>query len=214
VNAIVALAELVRIATDRGNLEQVRAKIPMFLRVSAALRGTVNNILDLSKLEAGRTEVALGPVDAAEIVDDVAATTRLLLGDKPVDVRVDVSTAIEIETDAHKLRQILVNLASNAAKFTDRGVIVIRAAPDGEGGALLSVADTGCGIHDDDLERLFVPFGQLEDALTKSHTGTGLGLVIARSLATLLGGHVAVASRRGEGSTFSVHLPRSPPAST
>jgi signal transduction histidine kinase len=207
VNAIAAIAELVRAACERGNLEQVRAKIPMLLRASTTLRGTVNNILDLSKLEAGRVEVAVAPVDVGELAEEITVTARLLVGAKPVEVRVETPNGLVVQTDRQKLRQVLVNLASNAAKFTDRGVIAIRAAPGPDGGAVLSVADTGCGIRQDDLERLFVPFGQLEDAFTKSHEGTGLGLVIARSLATLLGGRITVASRRGEGSTFSVLLP-------
>jgi signal transduction histidine kinase len=213
VNALAILAELVRMASDRGSLEQVREKVPMLLRTSATLRGTVNNILDLSKLEAGRADVAFAPVELAPLAEEAAALARLLAGDRPVAVRNEVPTDLVLETDAHKLRQILVNLASNAAKFTERGEIVVRAEAAGERVAL-SVADTGCGIRAEDLPRLFVAFGQLEDAATKTHAGTGLGLVITRSLATLLGGRVAVTSRRGVGSTFTVELPRTHPEET
>jgi signal transduction histidine kinase len=211
VNAIVALAELVRMACERSSLEQVRAKLPMLLRAAATLRGTVNNILDLSKVEAGRVDVAIGPVDLAELSSEVATTARLLVGEKPVAVEVEVAAAPVVWSDMQKVRQILVNLVSNAAKFTERGSIRVTAAPEKGGGAAVSVADTGRGIAEDDLQRLFVPFGQLEDASTKAHEGTGLGLVITRSLAELLGGRVEVASRRGEGSTFTVHLPGTPP---
>lgn len=210
VNALAILAELVRMASERGSLEQVREKVPLLLRASATLRGTVNNILDLSKLEAGRAEVALAPVQLAPLVEEVAALARLLAGDKPVEVRTEVPRELVLETDPQKLRQILVNLASNAAKFTDRGEVVLRAEAGPEL-VRIAVADTGCGIREEDLPRLFVPFGQLEDAHTKTHAGTGLGLVITRSLATLLGGRVAVASRRGDGTTFTVELPRFPP---
>jgi signal transduction histidine kinase len=174
----------------------------------------VNNILDVSKLEAGRMEVAAAPVDLAALAEEVAATTRLLVGERPVEVRAEVVAGLVLATDAQKVRQVLLNLASNAAKFTDRGEIAIQAAPEEGGGALLSVADTGCGIADEDLPRLFVPFGQLEDAATRTHEGTGLGLVITRSLAALLGGRIDVTSRRGEGSCFTVHLPRTPPIET
>lgn len=219
VNALAILAELVRMAADRGSLEAVREKVPQLLRSAATLRGTVNNILDLSKLEAGRAEVSVAPVELAPLLEEVAALARLLVAEKPVEVRCEAGAGLVLETDAHKLRQILVNLASNAAKFTDRGEVVLRA--EGRGAAVaLSVADSGCGIRAEDLPRLFVPFGQLEDAATKTHAGTGLGLVITRSLATLLGGRVVVESRRGAGSTFTVELPRSlspeapcPPAS-
>src|SRR6266508_5354040 len=93
-----------------------------------------------------------------------------------------------------------------AAKFTDRGLIVVRAEAD-RCGVRVAISDTGCGIREDDLPRLFVPFGQLEDAHTKTHAGTGLGLAITRSLASLLRGRVVVQSRRGEGSTFTLELP-------
>ncbi len=211
VNAIVALAELVRMACERSNLEQVRAKLPMLLRAAATLRGTVNNILDLSKVEAGRMDVAIGPVDLAELARDVATTARLLVGEKPVAVEVEVEAALVVASDAQKVRQILVNLVSNAAKFTQRGSIRVAVAAQEDGGAAVSVADTGRGIAEADLRRLFVPFGQIEDASTKTHEGTGLGLVISRSLAELLGGWLEVASREGEGSMFTVHLPGAPP---
>jgi signal transduction histidine kinase len=209
VNAIAILAELVKMASDRESLEQVREKVPMLLRAAATLRGTVNNILDLSKIEAGRTEVAIVPLQLASLVEEVADLARLLAGDKPVEVRTEVPAELVLETDPQKLRQILVNLASNAAKFTERGAVVLRASADDKA-VRIAVADSGCGIRAEDLPRLFVPFGQLEEAHTKTHAGTGLGLVITRSLAALLGGRVSVESRRGEGSTFTVELPRSP----
>jgi signal transduction histidine kinase len=227
VSAIAVLAELLRMSCEQDSLEGVRAKVPMLLRSAATLRGTVNNILDLSKLEAGRMDVSLATVEVAPLLEEVAALARLLVGEKPVEVRAEVAPELALRTDAHKLRQILVNLASNAAKFTERGAITLRAAatapaPSAEGGAAgrgapggtvrFAVADTGCGIRAEDLPRLFVPFGQLEDAHTKTHAGTGLGLVITRSLASLLGGRVLVDSRRGTGSTFTVELPGVAPA--
>jgi signal transduction histidine kinase len=226
VSAIAALAELVRMACEKDSLEGVRTKVPMLLRSATSLRTTVNNILDLSKLEAGRMDVALARVEVAPLVEEVAALARLLVGEKPVEVRAEVAADLALRTDPHKLRQILVNLASNAAKFTDRGSITLRATaaptlprgggsdaplPDARGAVRVAVADTGCGIRAEDLPRLFVPFGQLEDAHTKTHAGTGLGLVITRSLAALLGGRVLVDSLRGAGSTFTVELPGAPP---
>jgi signal transduction histidine kinase len=206
VNAIAALAELLRVHSDRDDVAYLRQRLPLLLRMVAALRTTVTNMLDLSKLEAGRTDVAVTRVEVAPLLDDVAATARLLAGDRPLEVRPDAAATLVVETDRQKLRQILLNLASNAVKFTERGTIVLGAAPDGTG-ARLWVADTGIGIREEDLARLFRPFGQLEDALTKEHEGTGLGLVITRSLAQLLGGRIEVASRHGEGTTFTLHLP-------
>ncbi len=206
VNAIATLAELLRMHSERDDVDYVRKRLPQLLRIVAALRATVTNILDLSKLEAGRTDVTITRVELAPLLDDVASTARLLAGDRSLEVRVDAAPSHAIETDRQKLRQILLNLASNAVKFTERGTIVLGAAPDGVGSRLW-VSDTGIGIRQEDLPRLFRPFGQLEDAFTKEHEGTGLGLVITRSLAQLLGGRLEVASRHGEGSTFTLHLP-------
>jgi len=211
-NAVVGVAELIRRHAERGAWHQVAERLPLLLRAATTLRATVNNVLDLSKLEAGRTEVALGPVELAPLLDDVAAMARLLCGEKPVAVVVEAEgLPPAVVTDGQKLRQIVLNLASNAAKFTEAGRVTIGAAV--ESGALrLWVDDTGIGIADEDLARLFVPFGQLEDARDRRQEGSGLGLVISRSLAQLLGGRVEVASRHHHGSTFTLHLPIRLPA--
>lgn len=163
-------------------------------------------MLDLSRLEAGKVEVVRARFDVAPLLEDLAETTRLLVGAKPVSVRVEAPGGLELETDRSRLRQVLLNLASNAAKFTERGEVVLAAAL-GAAGPRIEVRDRGAGIDEEDLARLFVPFGQLEDAKVKAQGGTGLGLVIARSMAALLGGRIEVESRRGAGSTFALHLP-------
>ena len=207
VNVVVGVAELVRRHAEKGAWHQVAARLPLLQRSAATLRATVNNILDLSKLEAGRAEVALAPTELGPILADVIEMARLLASERPVVVELEDELAPpSVVTDGQKVRQILTNLASNAAKFTEEGRITVGAAAE-PGGLRLWVADTGVGIHERDLARLFKPFGQLDDALVKQHEGTGLGLVITRSLAHLLGGRVEVVSRRGVGSTFTVHLP-------
>lgn len=207
VNAIVGIGELLRLAVERRAWNGVPDRVALLLKTAGALRATINEILDLSKLEAGRMEVVRERVALAPLLEELAATTRVLLAAKPVEVAVALEGEPALTTDRQKLRRILVNLAANAAKFTERGRIVLGARVPAQGAAALWVEDTGIGIREEDLERLFVAFGQLEDAHTKSHEGTGLGLVITRSLAQLLGGHVEVASRRGAGSRFSVVLP-------
>lgn len=207
VNVVVGVAELVRRHAEKGAWHQVAERLPLLQRSAATLRATVNNILDLSKLEAGRAEVSLARVVLRPILEDVADMARLLAGEKPVPVVLELDEAPDaVVSDGQKLRQILTNLASNAVKFTERGRVVIGAAAQ-PGGLRLWVTDTGVGIRREDLDRLFTPFGQLADALVKQHEGTGLGLVITRSMAHLLGGRIEVASRRGAGSTFTVHLP-------
>ncbi len=206
-NAVVGVAELLRRHAEKGAWHQVAARLPLLLRAASTLRSTVNNVLDLSRLEAGRTEVEIGEVELGPVLDDVAATARLLAGEKPVAVVIDDAAApARIVTDGQKLRQILLNLASNAAKFTEAGRVVLGAAAEG-GGCRLWVSDTGIGIRAEDLSRLFVPFSQLEEAGTRRHEGSGLGLVIARSMAQLLGGRIEVRSVPDEGTTFTLHLP-------
>lgn len=207
VNAIVCAAELMRMDVDRGAWTQAQERLAMLLRTSADLRLTVNTMLDLSKLEAGRMEVNVAPVALAPLVADVADAARVLVAGRPIEVATAVAPGLAIATDRAKARQIVLNLASNAAKFTERGRITVSAEEE-PAGVRISVTDTGPGIREEDLARLFVAFGQLEDARTKSHEGTGLGLVISRSLAELLGGRLSVASRHGHGSTFTLHLPR------
>ncbi|MGB8933074.1 MAG: ATP-binding protein [Anaeromyxobacteraceae bacterium] len=206
VNAIVGLTEILGMACARGDVKAVHDRLELLQQTATGLRGTVNNILDLSKLEAGRTELHPETVQLLPLLEELAATTRVLVGARQVAVEVAVRDAPpEIVVDRQRLRQILVNLLSNAAKFTDAGRIELGAAR-GADGLRFWVQDSGCGIKQEDLDRLFVPFGQLEDARTKAHAGTGLGLVISRSLAQLLGGRIAVESRYGEGTRFTLHL--------
>jgi len=211
-NAVVGVAELIRRHAERGAWHQVAERLPLLLRAAGGLRATVNNVLVLSRLEAGRAEVELGPVELRPLLEDVAELARLLCGEKPVAVVVEADgLPASILTDGQKVRQIALNLASNAAKFTEAGRVTIGA--DVEAGVLrLRVDDTGIGIREEDLARLFLPFGQLEDARDRRHEGSGLGLVIARSMAQLLGGRVEVESRHHHGSTFTVHLPIQLPA--
>jgi signal transduction histidine kinase len=211
VNAIVGLTEILAMACERGDLAAVRDRLAMLRQTATGLRGTVNNILDLSRLEAGKMTLQAETVALAQLLDELAATTRLLIVSRPVEVVVDSREAPStIQVDRQRLHQILLNLLSNAAKFTDAGSIELGAASS-DGETRLWVRDSGCGIRTEDLARLFQPFGQLEDARTKTHAGTGLGLVISRSLARHLGGRIAVESRYGEGSCFTLHLPTGAP---
>jgi signal transduction histidine kinase len=211
VNAIAGLAELLRMACEKQSWDKVPERVELIRTSAASLRTIVKNGLDLMKMKAGKMEVAAQRVDLAPLVREVAETARVLLGPKPVRVAVRAPAAgPSVETDAQKVRQILVNLASNAAKFTDAGLVTITLEEEGRG-ARLAVSDTGIGIRDEDLPNLFVPFGQLEDAGTKRREGTGLGLVITRKLTELLGGSIELHSRYGQGSTFVVHLPPAPP---
>ncbi|MHB8844206.1 MAG: sensor histidine kinase [Nitrospirota bacterium] len=207
VNAIIGLAELLRMSAEKGSVEQIKERLSFMISSATNLRTVITNILDLSKIEAGKMTVSRQEVNVVELVTEIAETTRIFLGKKPVAVEVSApSLPVRLSTDPIKLRQILMNLASNAAKFTDSGRIGIGLSLHGNGLAI-AVSDTGIGIKEEDLHKLFSAFSQIEDAKTKKHEGTGLGLTITRNLAELIGGAVSITSTYGQGSTFVVTLP-------
>jgi len=208
VNAIIELGELMRISAEQGFVEQVRDRLTLLLSSATNLRSVITNMLDLSKIEAGRMRVFVEPFDLVPLLREVADTTRVLLGGKPVEVIVSTEAgAIPMTSDPVKVRQVILNLAANAAKFTDAGRIVLQQT-SGTSTISIDVHDTGIGIRAEDVQKLFIAFSQIEDAQTKHHEGSGLGLAITRELTQMLGGRVSVESEPGRGSTFTVHFPK------
>jgi PAS domain S-box-containing protein len=180
------------------------------IRLSAGyLLELIEQILAISRIEAGDETVHCDPVDVAALVDDVASLVRPLATRKGLELITSVASDIgEISSDAAKLRQILLNLLANAVKFTDAGAVELRARHSADGHeALLEVSDTGPGIAGDDMERIFMPFTQLDQSHTRRESGSGLGLTVTRRFARLLGGDVSVTSTPGTGATFTVRLP-------
>ena len=182
------------------------------------LLGLINDILDLSKIEAGKMELTFGDADLGEIVRGVMSTAAGLVKDKPIELMSQVPESLPLlQADSIRVRQILLNLVSNAAKFTDQGQIEVSAAlmddvdpPE----VLLSVADTGPGIAPADQAKLFEPFSQVDASPTRKTGGTGLGLSICRHLVELHGGTIWVESQPGKGSAFFFTLPLQPPDGT
>jgi CheY-like chemotaxis protein/signal transduction histidine kinase len=171
------------------------------------LLALINDILDLSKIEAGRVDVVRERVDLASVVDECVATVRELLKGKEVTVGADVDAAARtIFSDSLKVRQVLLNLLSNAAKFTDSGEILVEARAEGST-LIISVEDTGAGIPPDQLEHIFEKFRQVDGSSTRKVGGTGLGLAIVREVSRVLGGNVELISTLGRGSKFIVTLP-------
>jgi signal transduction histidine kinase/ActR/RegA family two-component response regulator len=186
---------------DREKLQVIRAS-------GETLLGLLNDLLDLSKIEAGRMEVDEHPFDLAEVVEAATRPFATLAAQK------DVRFLIEVEAEARgvwrgdggKLRQVLANLASNAVKFTSAGEIRV-AVRRLANGVACTVADSGAGIAPDRLQQLFQRFSQVDPTATRRFGGTGLGLAICRELAELMGGTIAVTSVEGRGSAFTVELP-------
>jgi signal transduction histidine kinase len=198
-------------------LEEIYGPVPRALRtaherIGAAaehLLGLVDDVLDLSKIEVGRMVPVVEPLDVTALLDGVRTVVEPIADAK--DVRLDVVIGRDVPlvaTDPRHARQILLNLASNAIKFTEKGSVTLVARRSGDE-LYLIVEDTGIGIAEKDLERIFDEFEQVRpsgrgDSLQR---GTGLGLAIARKLARLLGGDIIVESRIGAGSRFTVRLP-------
>jgi len=171
------------------------------------LLGLINDILDISKVEAGQMELRLERVSVADLIRQVAGIVEPLAAQKEIQVDFEASQAGSILADAGKLKQMILNLVSNAIKFTPKGgTATISAARAGERLEIV-VSDDGIGIAERDLPRMFKEFQQLDSGVNRSHEGTGLGLALTRSLARLHGGDVRVESTLGKGSRFTIDLP-------
>ncbi|EIV95443.1 HAMP domain-containing protein [Frankia sp. QA3] len=182
----------------------------------------INDILDLSKVEAGKMDIHVEEVALVDIVEDVQATFSPITAEKGLRFTVAMASDLpaHLPTDRHLLAQVLRNLLSNAVKFTEQGSVDLAIASSGDGGAaseqavLFSVSDTGIGIAGENLERIFGAFQQGDGTTSRRYGGTGLGLSICREVATLLGGEIQARSEFGRGSTFTLRLPLVPPVPT
>ncbi len=169
----------------------------------------INNILDLSKIEAGQLQLVLGELDVVRLLQEVLETARGLIKDKPIELSMELPKGAipPIIADATRIRQVLLNLLSNAVKFTEHGHISVTLEIDLTT-YTISVADTGIGIDPADQRRIFETFQQVEGDLTRQYDGTGLGLPISKHLAALHGGRISVKSTPGNGSIFTLAMPR------
>ena len=208
-NAILGYSEM--LMEDCAELEGAEEFADDLKKIHAAgthLLALINDILDLSKVEAGKVEVFLEDFDVASLLDEVEATVRPLIERRGNQLIRELDPEIDmLHGDVTRTRQILFNLLSNAAKFTDNGTITVRVRAETDGVAF-AVKDTGIGMTPEQLERLFTPFTQADASTTRKYGGTGLGLSLSREFARLLGGDIEVESKRGEGSTFTLRLPR------
>ena len=194
-----------------------KESIDIIGRSSRSLLGIVNNILDVSKIEAGESVISLQLFDTRILISDVLSHSAGLIKDKDIDllVRFDESLPTYMYSDRLKLEQVLNNLFSNAAKFTEAGSIALEvrrsnvptSAGQDKGSIQFVVSDTGIGISKEDQARLFEPFKQVDSSLTRRYKGTGLGLNIVRTLVEKLGGTVKLRSKLGEGTSITVEIP-------
>jgi len=174
------------------------------------LLSLINDLLDLAKIESGKVEIRTGPVDVAEVIREVMGTLRPMAGEKGLKFTYEVADGPAIiRSDRRALSQILLNLTSNAIKFTDKGSVHVEFAQQQRDGQLtteIGVVDTGIGIREEDQEKLFEAFTQLDSTSLLSRTGAGLGLCLSQKLAQLIGGEISIESVYGKGSTFRLTL--------
>lgn len=207
-NAIMGYTDLLLMGVPEPPGEEQRKQI---MRISASARHLlelIEEILTFSRLEGGEESVRAGFGDLRRVVEETVARMRPSAEEKGLALRVDLpDEPLEASTDAAMVRQILTNLLSNAIKFTERGEVTVRGERQ-EDRIVIHVRDTGIGIPPEQMDHLFDPFWQAEEATTRRVGGTGLGLPVARRLTHLLGGTLSVESEVGRGSTFTVSIPR------
>ena len=168
----------------------------------------INNILDLSKIEAGKTELRDELIDPVKIVDDSLVAVRVQAAAKHLELAADVPPGTPfIRGDTVRIRQVLLNLVSNAVKFTEAGHVRVSLAFDAASGLTFVVADTGIGMAPEEIGKALEPFGQVDNAVSKKYAGTGLGLPLAKNLVVLHGGRLEIASVAGAGTIITVRLP-------
>jgi PAS domain S-box-containing protein len=209
-NAIIGFAELLHDGRTGTVSERQREFLNDILISAGHLLQLINDVLDLSKVEAGRMEVRPERVSLEKVIGEVTDVLRTLAAQKQIRVRTEVDPALsDIVTDPARLKQVLYNYLSNALKFTpDDGQVVVRVRPEEADTFVLEVEDTGIGIRPEDLVRLFVEFQQLDGSMAKRHPGTGLGLALTKRIVEMQGGRVGARSTVGAGSVFFAVLPR------
>jgi PAS domain S-box-containing protein len=209
-NAIIGITEMMVSHAARFGTEKAQEPLTRVHRAGIHLLGLINQVLDLSKIEAGKLELNPQTVQLAPLIDEVIGTARQLAEANQNRLVIEAPDDLgALTVDPMRLRQILLNLLSNACKFTKQGGVALRARrlDDGRDGIEFAVADSGIGMTPEQQGKLFEEFAQAEASTAQRFGGTGLGLAITRKLARLMGGDVTVASEPGKGSVFTVRLP-------
>ncbi|OGO24341.1 MAG: hypothetical protein A2Y54_00820 [Chloroflexi bacterium RBG_16_51_16] len=211
-NSIIGFSRVILKGIDGPVSELQQQDLSAIYNSGQHLLGLINDILDISKIEAGKMELAFDEVNMAELTSSVLSTVTGLIKDKPIELKREIQPNLPtVRADAIRVRQVMINLLSNAAKFTDEGEIKVEVSVSEKPGAIpelvVKVIDTGPGISAEDQEKLFQPFSQVDDSPTRKTGGSGLGLSISRQLVQLHGGNIGVNSAPGKGSTFFFTLP-------
>jgi adenylate cyclase len=206
-NAIIGLTDMLVTNAARFGTEKAKEPLQRVHRAGTHLLGLINQVLDLSKIEAGKLELNPQTVQLAPLINEVVGTAKQLAEQNKNRLVVEASDDLgTLTVDAMRLRQILLNLLSNACKFTKEGEVKLRAR-NGRDWIELAVVDSGIGMTAEQQAKLFEEFAQADASTAQRYGGTGLGLAITRKLARMMGGDVTVASEPGKGSVFTLRLP-------
>ena len=206
-NSIIGFTGIILMGMSGEVNEEQKKQLTLVKNSATHLLSLINDILDISKIEAGRAEVSLEEFELDDVVREVVESSTPAVNEKGLEFITELPEDIILFSDVRRMKQILLNLTNNAIKFTDQGSVKIAARISGDGKLQMSVMDTGIGIKEEDMKKLFMPFQQLDVSLTKQHEGTGLGLSLTKKLVALLGGDISAKSEYGKGSEFTFVIP-------
>ena len=187
--------------------EEQRKQLTMVKNSANHLLSLINDLLDISKIEAGKVELSLGEFSLDDAVREVVEAFSSAVSEKGLELLTEVPEGITLFSDKRRIKQVLMNLVSNAVNFTDQGSVKIAATVLGDDNLEVRVIDTGIGIKQEDMDKLFQPFQQIDMPLTMKYKGTGLGLYLTKKLVALLRGDISVKSKYGKGSEFTFTMP-------
>jgi signal transduction histidine kinase len=218
-NAVIGYAEIIGEDLESGDTSASAEDLQKICGAASHLLTLINEVLDLSRIEAGKLELRETDYDLAALLRGALDAVKPTASKQRTTCTLSIAAgaATTLRGDETRVRQCVLNLLSNAAKFTSNGTISVDARPCRIGsapGVAIAVRDSGAGISPENLARLFQPFSQVDNSATRRHDGAGLGLVITRRLARAMGGDVAASSKLGEGSTFTLYLPAKPAAAS
>jgi len=190
--------------------DEQQKQMTMVQNSSRHLLSLINDVLDISKIEAGQLVLSCLPFDLAAAVDKMVKLVSPLAEKKGIELRLDLAHApATITTDQRRLEQVILNLLNNSVKFTEEGYVAVACRRQNDL-VVLSFSDTGIGMQQEELQHLFQPFRQIDTGLSRKREGTGLGLSICKKIVEMMGGSIEVQSSWGQGSTFRVLLPLQP----
>ena len=207
-NSIIGFTGIILQGMSGEVSEEQRKQLTMVKNSASHLLSLINDILDISKIEAGKVELTFEEFNLDNVVREVVETLSPAATEKGLEVLTEeVPEGITLTSDKRRVKQVLMNLGSNAVKFTDQGSVKITARVSGDDNLEVRVIDTGMGVKKGDIDKLFQPFQQIDVSLTKTHEGTGLGLHLSKKLAGFLGGDISARSEYGRGSEFTFTIP-------